>query len=199
MLLAGSAFFGTGAHAAATVYNTSAGSIECDSLVGGSASIKPAISNASTGTATFKVKGTLMGCAATGATPAGLSIVSGSVSGTLTAVGAPGCAGLIAPATITGNLVIKWKTASGQKLDFGSTTVSGGNITGGVFAPGGSFGTASYGQFTLNGGTIQANSAFAAGTPSVVAATTLGVGTLAAACGGSGIKTIALSFGVTKA
>ena len=61
--------------------------------------------------------------------------MSGKVKGTLTTAGAAGCAGLLAPAAITGNLVAKWKVASGQKLDFNSTTAADGTITGGVFGP----------------------------------------------------------------
>jgi len=92
--------------------------------------------------------------------------------------------------------VVKWKTASGQTLDFPSTTTSGGTITGGVFTPGGSFGATAYGQFTLGGQSIVASSAFAGGTPSAVVATSQDVGNLGATCAGPvGIKTINLGIG----
>ena len=180
----------------AQTFDTQAASVHCNTIIG-SASIKPPITTASTGTAIIKVKATLGGCTSTGATPSNPTIVSGSISGTLNTVGSPGCAGLLAPATITGNLVAKWKVASGQKLDFSSSTAGGGTITGSVFGPE-SWG-GSYGQFTLSGQTLAANSAFAGGTPSTVAITAEDVGNLAGLCAssppGKGIKTIHLGIG----
>jgi hypothetical protein len=179
--------------AGATVYDTSGATIVCNTVIG-TASIKPPITAASTGSATVKVKATLGGCSVTGANPSGLTVVSGSIAGTLTTSGAPGCAGLLSPSSISGNLVAKWKVQSGQKLDFSSTTVSGGSIVGSVFTPGGSF-QGSYGEFTLSGSTLQPSSAFAGGTPHFVAATGEDVGDLGAQCAGAGIKTIHLSIG----
>jgi hypothetical protein len=182
----------------AQTYDTSAASISCNTVIG-TAQIKPPITNASTGSAIIKVKATLGGCAVTGASPSSppLTIVSGSISGTLNTTGAAGCAGLLAPATISGNLIAKWKAGSGQKLDFSSSTATGGTITGGTFGPepwGGS-----YGQFTLSGQTLAANSAFAAGTPSTVAITGEDIGNLGGLCltspPGKGIKTIHLGIG----
>jgi hypothetical protein len=183
------------ARAGSTLYDTSGATVVCNTVIG-TASIKPPITQASTGQATVKVKATLGGCTVTGASPASppLTVVSGSIAGTLSTNGSPGCAGLLAPASITGNLVAKWKVQSGQKLDFSSTTVSGGSIVGGVFTPGGSF-SGSYGQFNLNGAVLQPSSAFAGGTPSFVAATGEDVGDLGALCAGPGIKTIHLSIG----
>jgi hypothetical protein len=186
------------ASSSAQTYDTSAASITCNTLIG-SAQIKPPISAASTGTALIKVKAILGGCTVTGASPASppLTIASGSISGTLTTTGASGCAGLLSPATISGNMVAKWKAGTGQKLDFSSTTASGGSITGGVFGPESWGGT--YGQFTLSGQTLQANSAFAAGTPSTVAITGEDAISLGALCAtapaGKGIKTIHLGIG----
>jgi len=185
--------------AASTVFDTSGATVTCQTLIG-TASVKPAITSASTGSAVIKVKAILNGCVVTGATPSQPTIVSGAVSGTLTTSGAAGCAGLLSPATISGNLVAKWKVASGQKLDFSSTTVSGGTITGGVFTPGMPF-SGSYGQFTLAGQTLAPSSAFGGGTPSTVALTGEDVGFLAGACAaappGKGISTIHLSIGQT--
>jgi hypothetical protein len=180
----------------AQTFATQAASVHCNTIIG-SASIKPPITTASTGTAIIKVKATLGGCTSTGATPSEPTIVSGSISGTLNTVGGAGCAGLLSPATITGNMVAKWKVASGQKLDFSSTTAGGGTIAGSVFGPepwGGS-----YGQFTLSGQALAANSAFAGGTPSIAAITAQDIGNLAGLCGssppGKGIKTINLAIG----
>jgi hypothetical protein len=194
-VVGGSLLSSSPAHAGATVYDTSGATIVCNTVIG-TASIKPPITAASTGSATVKVKATLGGCSVTGASPASpaLTIVSGSIAGTLTTSGSPGCAGLLSPSTISGNLVAKWKVQSGQKLDFSSTTVSGGSIVGSVFAPGGSF-QGSYGQFTLSGSTLQPSSAFAGGTPHFVAATGEDVGNLGTQCAGAGIKTIHLSIG----
>jgi hypothetical protein len=182
--------------AASPPFDTSGATITCNTVIG-TATVNPPISTASTGSATIKVKAVLGGCVATGATPAGLTIVSGSVAGTLTTAGAAGCAGLLLPSTITGNLVAKWKVGPGQKLDFASTTVAGGTIVGGVFT--GVPLTGSYGQFTVSGETMGANSAFAAGVPSIIAVTGEDVGNLAGLCAssppGKGIKTIHLSIG----
>ncbi len=193
-----------GAGAATVTYDTSGATVTCNTVIG-TASIKPPISPTSTGTAQIKVKATLGGCAVTGATPsdpmapANPTIVSGSVGGTLNTVGGAGCTGLLAPATITGNLVAKWKAASGQKLDVSSTTAANGTITGTTFMPGGGFGAAQYGQFTLSGQSLVAPSAFGGGTPSTVAVTgedilNLGVQCLTA-LPGKGIKTIHLAIG----
>jgi hypothetical protein len=179
----------------AQTFDTSAASVQCNTIIG-SAQLKPPVTPSSTGTAIVKVKATLGGCTVTGATPSGLTIVSGSLAGTLNTTGAGGCTGLLMPATISGNLVAKWKAGSGQKLDFSSTTASGGTITGGTFGPepwGGA-----YGQFTLSGQTLQPNSAFAGGTPSTVAVTGEDIANLLAQCAplpAKGIKTIHLAIG----
>jgi hypothetical protein len=189
---------GLATSASAQVFNTSAASVTCNTVIG-SASIKPPLTSASTGTAVIKVKATLGGCTSTGATPSEPTILSGTLSGTLNTSGAAGCGGLVGASTITGNLVAKWKVASGQKLDFNATTVSGGSITGGLFAPGGAFGTASYGVFSLSGQTLVAPTAFAGGTPSAHISTGADSANLGAVCLGSpplkGIKTIVLGIG----
>jgi hypothetical protein len=184
------------ASSSAQVFDTSAASVHCNTIQG-SASIKPAITTASTGTAVIKVKATLGGCTSTGATPSQPTIVSGSISGTLNSSGSGGCGGLLAPSSLTGNLVAKWKLASGQKLDFSSTTASNGTIAGGVFGPE-SWG-GSYGQFTLSSQTIQPNSAFAGGTPSTTAITGQDIVSLTNLCTGAppgkGISKITLAIG----
>lgn len=183
--------------AASTLFDTSAASVTCTTVIG-SAKISPPLTTTSTGSATIKVKAVLGGCTATGATPAGLTIVSGSVAGTLTTTGAGGCAGLISTSTVAGNLVAKWKVASGQKLDFASTTVSNGSIIGSLFAPGGPL-TGSYGEFTVSGMTLQPSSAFAGATPGMVAITGEDAGNLGAGClgapPGKGVSKITLSLG----
>jgi len=178
---------------ATTIFDTSGASITCNTVFG-SASLKPAITPASTGTATIKVKATLGGCVVTGATPSGLTILSGTLTGTVTTAGSGGCAGLAMPSTLTGNLVAKWKPASGQALDFKITTVSGGNIAAGSLTPPG-FGV--YAKFTFSGLTMQPNSAFAAGTPGANAATSEDLGNLNDRCANNpaGIKTIHLGIG----
>jgi hypothetical protein len=180
---------------ATTIFDTSGASITCNTVFG-SASLKPPITPASTGQATIKVKATLGGCIVTGATPSGLTILSGTLSGTVTTNGSGGCAGLAMPSTLTGNLVAKWKAASGQALDFKTTTVSGGNIAAGVLSPAG-FGGATYAKFTFSGLTMQPNSAFAAGTPGANAATSEDIGNLNDKCANNpaGIKTIHLGVG----
>jgi hypothetical protein len=177
----------------AQTFDTSGATVSCTTIIG-SASIKPPITGASTGTAVIKVKAALAGCTVTGSSPGGLTIVSGKLSGTLNSTGAGGCGGLLMPATLSGPMVAKWKAGSGQKLDFTGTTASNGSIAGSVFAPGGGL-TGAYGEFTLSGQTIQASSAFAGATPSIVAVTAEDVGNLGAQCAGSGIKTIHLSIG----
>lgn len=190
----------TTAGAASTVFDTSAASVTCLTSIG-TATVNPPISTASTGTAIIKVKAVLGGCTSTGATVGGNpqepTIVSGSVAATLNTSGAGGCAGLASPSTISGNFVTKWKLAPGQKLDFASTTASGGTIVGGIFVGPGLAGP--YGQFNLSGQTLQAGSAFAAGTPLTIAVTGEDIGNLIAVCAGSppgkGIKTIHLALG----
>jgi hypothetical protein len=175
------------------VFNTQSASVQCNTLIA-TATIAPPITAASTGSATIKVKGTLGGCTSTGATPSEPTIVSGSFTGTLSSSGGgSGCAGLLGSSSISGNLIIKWKAGAGQKLDFASTTLSGGSITGGVFNGPGSV---AYGEFSLSGQSIQASSAFAGGTPQTASATLEDAGNLFAQCNGAtGIKTIHLGVG----
>jgi hypothetical protein len=178
-------------------FDTSAATIKCDSITKGSVKLDPPLTTASNGSATTKVKGTLTGCTVTGATPAGLQIVSGKISGTLTTSGAAsGCAGLVGTISVTGSLTVKWKAASGQKLDFKSTTVSGGTVNAGLYSgPSGVL----YGSFQLTGQTLEPESAFAGGTPSADITTQQSAGDLGAVCAaappGKGVKTIPLGIG----
>ena len=200
VLLAGTFGFANSATAAAPAYNTSAASVTCNSLVAVTATLKPPLTTASTGTGAIALKGTLLGCTSTGATLNNVAseptIVSGSVSGTVTTAGAGGCAGLATPSTLTGNLKASWKVASGQKLDFSSTTLTGGTISAGPYVgPGGVL----YGQFSLTGQTFGPKSAFIGGTPITTAVTSEDITTLLGLCGaappGPGVKTIHLGVG----
>ena len=180
-------------------FDTSGATVTCTTIVA-SASLKPPISASSTGSGVTKVKATLDGCIVTGATPSNPTIIKGTLKGTLNTTGSPGCGGLLGGATIAGDIIVKWKAASGQTLDFPTTTVSGGSITGGTFAPGtasvgGSGFQGVYGKFTISGQTIQPNSAFAGATPSATAATQSDVGVLNNLCNGTGIKKITLGLG----
>ena len=186
------------ADAASTLYDTSAASITCTSITKATVKLTPPLTTLSTGNAAVKVKVSLTGCTATGALPAlpALQILSGKISGTINTAGAGGCGGLLLPSVITGNLVAKWKAASGQALDFKSTTVSNGMVTGGLFiGPTG----AAYGVFNLSGQTILPGSAFAGGVPSASITTAEDAAYIAAQCAaappGKGMGKINLGIG----
>lgn len=195
IVLVGSTVFAGSSGASSTIFNTQGASVTCDTIVA-TAKVIPPISASSTGTAQVLIKGTLGGCTVTGATPSNPTIVSGSISGKITTTGSGGCAGLLNPASISGNIVAKWKVASGQKLDFSSTTLSGGSLQGGVF---GGPNSVSYGQFTLSGQSIAPSSAFAGGSPSTTAVTSEDVNNLLNQCNGAGIALIHLGVGNVNA
>ena len=181
--------------AKAQTYDTSAATVTCDTFIG-TVKIKPPLGAIPAAT-TLKVKGTLSGCFASGATPASpsLSVLSGKVSGTLSNPSGS-CLALAGSNPFSGNLVVKWKVASGQKLDASSTTLTPGTINGGVLVPGGAFGGAAYVQFAF-GGTLQSGSAFTGATPSGVFATAEDVGNLLGQCNGAGVKLIHIGIGTS--
>jgi hypothetical protein len=149
----------------AATYDTSGATITCTTLLG-TVSPKPLLSLTEQATV-LTLKGKLSGCTVTGAIPADppLQVVSGTLTAKLPVVGDASCATLISGFQVTGDFVFKWKTAKGQELDFSSTTFTpdaGGLVAGLV-----PLGSTTYGAFTATG-TLATESAFAAGTPTLV-------------------------------
>ncbi len=194
------------ANAAAQVYDTSAASITCNT-VQGSIAIKPFLTlTPAAGTTAFKFKAKLNGCTVTGATPVTtppLTVLSGSVTGVLTAGSGAFCLALAASTPVTGNLIFAYKTAAGQKLDHNTTVVTPTNMVGGTLV----VGTGTYGNLTSNAGsgavlvpnslTCKSCGAFAApaGGVSISGVTGEDSGYLTTQCSGLGIKTITLAIG----
>lgn len=151
--------------AGAATYDTSAATIACNTLIG-TVAPKPALSLTAQPTV-LTIKATLGGCTVSGATPADppLQIVSGKLKAKLTVTDDASCATLIAGFQVTGDFVFQWKTATGQKLDFTSTTFtpdSSGLVAGLV-----PLAASTYGAFTATG-TLATESAFVAGTPTLL-------------------------------
>ena len=206
-LLGSSLFAGGAATAAGSPVNTQTASITCDSTVATTGSLKPSLTNTSPAANTpvaLTLKGTVSGCTVTGAS---VAIASGSLSAKLTATNpGAGCAALAAPSTLTGNIVIKWKTADKSKLDFASTTIAAATLTsgsavvlnGGTMLPAWGPGAA-FGLFTASG-TLAPSSAFALNAgASISGSTSQAITDLLGQCGGAGIKTVNLGEGETNA
>jgi hypothetical protein len=170
-------------------------SVTCNTLFG-TASISPALVNGGTATTTLvKIKGTLAGC--TDNTNGTVQLASGSFSGKFAGT-SNNCTALLGTSPLTGPLTIKWKTTkTGPKITPTSTTVTVSTLTGGTFAPGGSFGAATYGTFSL--GNSGVSGAFTGGdngaTSSNIAATSQDIGAILAGCGSTGVKSFNLGIG----
>jgi len=151
--------------AAATTYDTSAASITCNTLIG-TVTPKPLLTLAAQPTV-LTIKATLGGCTVSGATPADppLQVLSGKLTARLTVTGDASCATLVAGFQVAENFVFTWKAATGQRLDFSSTTFTpdAAGLVAGVFP----LGTGTYGVFTA-AGTLASGSAFAGGTPGLL-------------------------------
>jgi hypothetical protein len=149
---------------ATTLYDTSGATITCNTLVG-TVAPKPFLTLTAEPNTVITIKGTLGGCTVSGAVPADppLRVLSGKLTAKLTVITDASCATLVSGGfQVTGDLVLKWKTATGQKLDFSSsvfTPDAAGLVAGLVDVE-----ASTYGAFTATG-TLASGSAFAGGTP----------------------------------
>jgi hypothetical protein len=174
-------------------------SITCNSVTGGSASIKPALTFAgSAQPVTIKVKGTLGGCVDN--TNGAVIIDKGSFSGTLTG-NSNNCTSLLGTNPATGSLSFKWTANKATPIAQTSSTQAVSTITGNLFAPAASdpaFGAAAYAEFSLGTGAV--TGAFTGGdagaTSSNVTVTQQDINTFTTLCTppAKGIKT--LNFGI---
>jgi len=165
--------------------------IECDTVIA-VASSKPAFVIGGIASTLVKVKGTVVGIDVN----AGLA-VSGSFSGTLTRT-SNDCLFLAGTSPLTGSLVFKWKSLDPtHSLTQPTSTVNVTTITGGSFAPGGSFGPAFYLTFTL--GISGVTGGFTGGDGGTTSSNTLvmsqDVGAFLNGCQGAGFKTFNLGLG----
>jgi hypothetical protein len=163
LLLATCAWLLAPATARAVDYDTSGATISCTTLIG-TVGLKPTLTLTPQPDTELTLKGTLGGCTVSGAIPADppLQVVSGKLTAKLTVPTASSCATLISGFQALGNFVFKWKTASGQNLDFPASTFTpdaGGLVAGLV-----PVGVTTYGGFSA-AGTLAAGSAFAGATP----------------------------------
>jgi hypothetical protein len=174
--------------------------ISCDTLSKGVVQFKPSLLLGGTlPNEAIKLKGTLSGCTATpdGTNPA-ITVISGSVSGLLTAANND-CGALLGSSTAAGSITIKWKTA--QKILQTSTviTVNSGNVTGGLLAPFSD--AAQYGLFNISGTTQTGafGGASGNGTGSFTKSlTTQGFFALSAACMPPSLGMKAVNLGSTE-
>lgn len=148
---------------ATTQYDTSAATITCNTLIG-TVAAKPPLTLTAQPDTVLTLKGTLGGCTVSGAAPAAppLQVLSGRLTAKLAVANDASCATLVAGFQATGNVVIKWRTATGQKLDFSSSTFTpdANGFSAGLV----DVGAGTYGTFTATG-TLGSGGAFAGGTP----------------------------------
>jgi len=149
----------------ATIYDTSAASIACNTLMG-TVSMKPKLTEVPQPDMELTIKAKLGGCTVSGATPASpaLYVPAGKLTAKLKVTTAASCITLASGFNVTGDFVFKWKTAAGQKLDSSSTTFT--PDSNGLVADLLPLGPGTYGVFTSTG-TLAAGSAFAGATPSL--------------------------------
>lgn len=141
-----------------TVYDTTAATITCTTLVG-SIVPKPLLTLTPQQTS-LTIKGKLSGCTVSGALPADppLQVVSGRLTAKLPVIGPASCITLVGGFQVTQPFVIKWKAAKGQALDLRSSTFApdeNGLVAGLV-----DLGLSTYGVFTT-AGALAPESAFA--------------------------------------
>lgn len=191
----------TVSRAETVVYDTSAASIVCTTMVG-TVSPKPLLTLTPQPTE-LTIKGKISGCTVAGALPSApaLQVRSGKLSAKLVVTGDASCATLIAGFQVTGNFVVDWKTAPGQALDRPSSsfTPDAGGLVAGLLP----VGMTTYGTFTTTG-TLTTDSAFAGATPGLLVVSGEDISNMFGQCCtdpvmcspvGAGIKRLHLAIG----
>jgi hypothetical protein len=201
LAVAGGLFAAFSGTASATIppVNVANSTVVCNSVTG-KANFVPPITFSTSGTGLTNLITKIDGCS----TPtAGISLAGGAmtVKGTLSSANA-NCTNLLGPSAVTTTipLLLTWKvppaTAKPTPL---TSSVSFTQVIGGTFAPGGTWGTASYGDFKVTTGASVVG-AFTGGdggaSTSFEATTGTDVVPLAAACTSTvGLKTVTLGIG----
>jgi hypothetical protein len=180
------------AHAAGTV-DASNSFIQCNTFTKASIKLIPALVNGGTALTTVKIKGALSGCV----TNAGVTSISGTVSGVLTG-GTNDCINLIGTIPSTGTLTVKWKSTPGLINPVSTVTVNFGSSEGGFFG----FGPADYGRFDLGnppGAALAVSGSFTGGdggaTSTASVLTSQDINAILAGCGGAGVKALDIGIG----
>lgn len=194
--------FAVSARAAVPKVDVSQSTIRCETLFA-TMGVKPVLTlGPSAAPVVIKVKGTVAGCTVlTGNTA---TVLSGKLSGSLTAPAGTSCTALASPTAVTGTLTIKWAADKTTPLMQGASTITINQVSGGLFQGPGTMGANVVGQFSL--GVSLVSGAFAGtdggATSSIVGATSEDVGNLLGQCvtpdfmgTGKGIKLIHLGMG----
>jgi hypothetical protein len=194
---------------AATTVNVANSTVQCMSIVGTLGFVPPLVIGGTSADA-ITVKATISGCS----TPAAVTIASGSISSTINSA-TNDCLGLSGLSTsTTGNLVAKWKTATGSsKITPTTSTLHVAQTNGAQFNSGtpagdqdtwgGVYGLFQIGSDAGHGGTLapSVTGAFTGGnggaTSNVDATTGQDVGAIATMCFGAGVKTLNFGIGQT--
>ena len=147
--------------------------ITCNTAIG-SVKIKPAllIPGGAVPT-TIQVKGTLDGC--TDTTNGTVKILASKFKGVLTGT-SNSCTTLLGMSSTSGSITVSWKADSTTPIAQKSSTLSLTSLTGGTFSPGGAFGAASYGEFSIGGAGVSSTGAFTGGDGGVTSTATLTTG-----------------------
>jgi len=144
----------------------------------------------------YVAKATVDGC--TDTTNGAVKILKSSFTAKL-ATGTNDCVSLITTIPMSGTLVFKWKADKTTPIAQTSSTMTVTSIAGTIFTPGGSFGSASYFQFSL--GTSGVSGAFTGGnggttsTNTFVTSQDLSTALVGEACSGAGVKAVNLGLG----
>ena len=186
---------GAGTSQAATPLDAADCSVQCLTF-SGKTTFSPPLTDTGIGPSDLiKLRGVVGGCTVSGATCAGLTVLSGKVLGTLNGT-TDSCAALLGTSITTGELVVKWKTNQPLLDSTSQLSLNAGSVVGTLF-PGLPPGV--YGQFLI-GGPVTVSGAFhgsdggATSTATVVSSED--VSALSSACASSkGLKGLTIGLG----
>jgi hypothetical protein len=171
--------------------------VVCNTINKGVIKVKPPLVNGGTAVPALSVAGKLGGCSTSAA---GVTIpdFKSSIKGTLTGT-SNDCGGLLDGSGITGTITAKWSGTPKIAPTTSTITVSGGDVTNGVFSA--SWGGA-YGQFQLGsppGSALAVSGAFTGGdggaSSTAIAVTQEDLAVILGQCAGSGVKALTIGLG----
>jgi hypothetical protein len=122
-LSAGLLLTGSAVHASGTPIDASHYTVVCDTMHKGAMTFSPALVTNGTSTVKVQIKGTVSGCEGGAAGQPAVTVLSGTISGSLIG-GANNCASLTGTSPIGGYLTVTWKTVPPLKNPKSTITVA---------------------------------------------------------------------------
>jgi hypothetical protein len=183
-------------HAADPPIDVSNATVTCNTINKGVIKIKPPLVNGGTAVPVLSLAGKLAGCSTSEGNV--IADFKSSIKGTLTGT-SNDCGGLLDGSGITGTITVKWGGALKITPTTSTITVSGGDVTNGVFSA--SWGGA-YGQFQLGsppGSALAVSGAFTGGdggaASTAIAVTQEDLAVILGQCAGKGVKALNIGLG----